>query len=155
MALKLPNTAMAVTIDVGEAKDIHPKNKQDVGLRLGKAAEHVAYGKDLVYSGPIYESMRVSGSQVRLTFQHVGGGLVVKGDALKGFAVAGADKKFVWADARVEGNEVVVSAKGVDEPVAVRYAWANNPEANLYNAEGLPASPFRTDDWKEMTAGKE
>jgi sialate O-acetylesterase len=155
MALKLPNTAMAVTIDIGEEKDIHPKNKQDVGLRLARAAEHVAYGKELVYSGPNYESMRVEGDKARLTFRHVGSGLEAKGGALKGFAVAGADKKFVWADATIDGNEVVVSAKGVDKPIAVRYAWADNPEATLYNADGLPASPFRTDDWKGITAGKE
>jgi sialate O-acetylesterase len=138
-ALKLPNTGMAVIIDIGEEKDIHPKNKQDVGLRLAKAAEHVAYGKDLVYSGPIFETMRVEGDKARLT----------------SFAIAGEDKKFVWADAKIDGKEIVVSAKGVDKPVSVRYAWADNPEATLYNTDGLPASPFRTDDWKGITAGNE
>jgi sialate O-acetylesterase len=155
MALKLPATGMAVTIDIGEANDIHPANKQDVGLRLARAAEHVAYGKELVYSGPIFESMRIVDGAARLTFRHVGGGLEARGGTLKGFSIAGTDKKFVWADAKIDGNEVVVSAKAVDAPVAVRYAWADNPEATLYNAAGLPASPFRTDDWPGITAGKD
>jgi sialate O-acetylesterase len=155
MTLALPNTGMAVIIDIGEAKDIHPKNKQDVGKRLALWALAKTYGKDLVYSGPIYKSMRTEGNKIILDFEHVGDGLVVGGgESLKGFAVAGADRKFVWADAKIEGNTVVVSSDEISEPVAVRYAWANNPVCNLYNKEGLPASPFRTDDWPGITADK-
>ena len=153
MALDLPNTGMAVTIDIGEARNIHPRNKQDVGKRLGLAALAIAYGKDLVYSGPMYESgsMTVNGNQVVLRFKHVGGGLVAKGGPLKGFAVARADKTFAWAEAKIEGQTVVVTSPKVAKPVAVRYAWADNPDCNLYNKEGLPASPFRTDDWRGVT----
>jgi sialate O-acetylesterase len=148
MTLALPKTGQAVIIDIGEANDIHPKNKQDVGKRLALAALAGTYGKDVVYSGPMYESMKVEGERVRLKFKHVGGGLVAKGgDKLTGFAIAGEDKKFVWADARIDGDTIVVSAKDVAKPVAVRYAWADNPECNLYNKADLPACPFRTDDW--------
>jgi len=154
MTLSLPKTGMAVIIDIGEANDIHPKNKQDVGHRLALAAEAIAYGKTIVYSGPLYESMKVEGDKVRLKFKHVGGGLAAKGDKLTGFAVAGEDKKFVWADAKIDGDTVVVSSKDVPKPVAVRYAWADNPDGNLYNKEGLPASPLRTDDWPGITADK-
>lgn len=147
-ALTLPKTGQAVIIDIGEAKDIHPRNKQDVGLRLALAAEHVIYGKNIVYSGPRYESMKIDGSRIVLTMSQVGGGLVArdKYGYLRGFAIAGADGRFVWAQASISGNQIIVSSSQVDHPVAVRYAWANNPDdANLYNAEGLPASPFRTD----------
>jgi len=146
-ALTVPNTGMAVTIDIGEAKDIHPKNKQDVGNRLALAARGLVYGEKIVYSGPIYDSMTVEGRAIRLKFRHVGGGLVARGGIpLRQFAIAGTDKKFVWADARIDGDTVVVSSDKVPQPVAVRYAWADNPEGcNLYNKEGLPASPFRTD----------
>jgi sialate O-acetylesterase len=152
----VPNTAMAVIIDVGEEKDIHPKNKQDVAKRLALAAEKLAYNKaDVVYSGPMYKGMKIEGDKVRLSFDHVGGGLVARGDALKGFAVAGDDKKFVWAEAKLDGNDVIVSAPGVSEPKAVRYGWADNPEVTLYNTEGLPATPFRTDDWPLTTAANQ
>jgi len=152
MTLKLPNTGMAVIIDIGEADDIHPKNKQDVGKRLALWALAETYGKKLVYSGPIYKSMKVDGSSIVLSFDHVGGGLTAKDDEqLKGFAIAGADKKFVWADAQIDGDTVVVSSEKVSEPAAVRYAWADNPVCNLYNAEDLPASPFRTDKWPGVT----
>ena len=152
MTLALPNTGMAVIIDIGEADDIHPKNKQDVGKRLALWALAETYGNKLVYSGPIYKSMKVDGSSIVLKFDHIGGGLVAKGgEELKGFSIAGADRKFVWADAKIEGDKVVVSSDKVSEPVAVRYAWADNPVCNLYNAEGLPASPFRTDDWPGVT----
>jgi sialate O-acetylesterase len=152
MALDLSNTGMAVTIDIGEADDIHPRNKQDVGKRLALWALSETYGKDIVYSGPIYESMVIEDDKVILSFDHVGGGLVAKGGGpLKGFAIAGADRKFVWADARIEGDKVVVSSDKVSNPVAVRYAWADNPVCNLYNKEGLPASPFRTDSWPGVT----
>jgi sialate O-acetylesterase len=148
MTLSLPKTGMAVIIDIGDAGNIHPKDKQNVGKRLALAAEAGTYGKDVVYSGPMYESMKVEGDKVRLKFKHVGGGLMAKGgEKLTGFAVAGEDKKFVWADAKIEGDAVVVSAKDVAKPVAVRYAWADNPECNLYNKADLPAVPFRTDDW--------
>jgi len=148
MALSEPNTAMAVAIDIGDAKDIHPKNKQDVGKRLALGAMKLAYGRDIVHSGPIYKSMKVTGSKVRLVFDHVGKGLVAKGGALKGFAIAGADKKFVWAEATIDAGAVVVSSDQVTEPKAVRYGWADNPDSTLYNVDGLPASPFRTDDWQ-------
>ncbi len=144
--LKTPNTGMAVIIDIGDAADIHPKNKQDVGNRLALWALATTYGqKDLVYSGPLYKSMKVEGDKVRISFDHLGGGLVAKGDKLTGFAIAGADKKFVHAQAKIEGDTVVVWSEKVANPVVVRYAWANNPVCNLYNKAGLPASPFRTD----------
>lgn len=158
MALNLPKTGQAVIIDIGEANDIHPRNKQDVGYRLALSALKVAYDKDVVYSGPVYESMEVSGDELILTFTHTGSGLATKDKYgyVRGFAVAGEDHQFHWAKAHIEGdNKVVVSSDEVDHPVAVRYAWANNPDdASLYNAEGLPASPFRTDDWKGITEGK-
>ena len=156
MALGEPNTAMAVIIDIGDAKDIHPKNKQGVGERLSLAALKLAYGRDVAYSGPLYKAMTVDKGAVRLAFTQTGKGLVAKGgETLKGFAIAGADKKFVWADAKINGDTVVVSSSEVAEPVAVRYAWADNPVCNLYNADGLPASPFRTDRWPGLTAPKE
>jgi len=146
------NTGMAVTFDVGNASALpptdHPTNKLEVGKRLSLAARGLVYGEKIEYSGPIYESMKVEGDKVRLTFQHAGSGLEAKGGEPGHFAIAGADKKFVWAKAKIEGDEVVVWSEAVTAPVAVRYAWANNPAgANLYNKEGLPASPFRTDDW--------
>jgi sialate O-acetylesterase len=151
MALSLPNTAMAVIIDVGEGDDIHPKNKQDVGKRLALAALGTVYGKEVVYSGPIYESMEIEGRKIRLHFEHLGGGLVAKGGKLESFAIAGEDRKFVWGEAVIDGETVVVQSDQVEEPVAVRYAWADNPVATLYNEAGLPASPFRTDDWSAVT----
>jgi len=150
-ALSLPKTGMAVTIDLGEPRDIHPKNKQDVGHRLALSALKVAYGQDIVASGPEFKSMKVNGSQIELEFQHVGEGMVSHGETLKGFAVAAADKKFVWAQARIEGNKIVVSSSEVSAPVSVRYAWGDNPDANLFNRAGLPASPFRTDNWTGLT----
>jgi sialate O-acetylesterase len=153
MTLGLPNTGMAVIIDIGEANDIHPRNKQDVGKRLALWALAKSYGQNVVYSGPLYKSMRRDGNKIALEFDHVGGRLVAQhDDPLTGFAIAGADRRFVWADARIEGQTVVVSSEQVREPVAVRYAWADNPVCNLYNEAGLPASPFRTDDWKGVTA---
>jgi len=155
MALDLVNTGMAVIIDIGEADDIHPKNKQDVGKRLALWALAKTYGKQLVYSGPIYKSMKVEVDKIILQFDCVGGGLVAGGgEPLKGFAIAGADRRFVWADVRIEADWIVVSSREVSEPVAVRYAWADNPVCNLYNKEGLPASPFRTDDWPGLTVDK-
>ena len=152
MTLDLPDTGMAVIIDLGEAADIHPKNKQDVGKRLALWALAKTYDKDVVYSGPIYKSMQRKDKEIVLHFDHIGGGLVAKdGGPLKGFAVAGQDQRFVWADARIEGDTVVVGSDKVTEPIAVRYAWADNPVCNLYNKAGLPASPFRTDTWPGVT----
>jgi sialate O-acetylesterase len=150
--LALPKTGMAVIIDIGDAKDIHPKNKQDVGKRLALWAQAQVYGKDVVYSGPLFDACKVEGDKARISFKHAGSGLEAKGEKLAGFAVAGEDRKFVWADAKIEGKEVVVSSPQVAKPAAVRYAWADNPECTLYNKEGLPASPFRTDDWPKAAA---
>ena len=152
-AKTLPKTGIAVTIDIGDAADIHPKNKQEVGRRLALCAEAIAYGKKVEYSGPAYKLMSPAkgGSALKLTFDHAAGGLTAKGDKLTGFAIAGEDKKFVWADAQIEGNSVIVSSPEVPHPVAVRYAWHTNPVCNLYNKAGLPASPFRTDDWPGIT----
>lgn len=147
-ALELRNTGMAVIIDIGESKDIHPRNKQDVGLRLGLAARAIAYGEKLVYSGPMYRQMTTEGNRVRLWFDFVGSGLEARGGPLKGFVIAGADGNFVPAEARIDGETVVVSSPSVANPVAVRYAWEDDPVCNLYNKEGLPASPFRTDSGK-------
>ena len=143
-----PNTAMAVTIDIGEWNDVHPLNKEDVGKRLALGAQKVAYGdEDVIYSGPIYQSMKVQANKIIITFTNAGSGLIPRGGgALKHFAIAGPDKKFFWAKAKIEGDKVVVWNDDILDPIAVRYAWADNPEgANLYTKEGLPASPFRTD----------
>ena len=155
MTLSVPNTAMASAVDIGEADDVHPRNKQEVGHRLALAALRIAYGKDIVHSGPVYRSMIEKDGKAHLRFMNTGGGLAAKDNApLRGFAVAGADRKFVWAKAEIEGDEVAVWSETVPEPAAVRYAWADNPECTLYNREGLPASPFRTDDWPGVTVGK-
>lgn len=151
--LALPRTGMATAIDLGEANDIHPTNKQDVGHRLALVARRTVYGeKTLVASGPTYARMQPEGAAVRLKFTNVGAGLVAKTDTLRGFAVAGADQQFHWATARLVGNEVVVQSPEVPAPLAVRYAWADNPAATLYNKDGLPAPPFRTDTWPATKA---
>ncbi len=146
-ALSVPNTAMAVNIDLGEWNDIHPDNKKDVGERMALAALKIAYGENIVHSGPIYQSAKIDGNKIILSFSNVGSGLITNdGEALSQFAIAGADKKFVWASAKIEGDKVVVWNDDVKDPMYVRYAWADNPDnPNLYNKEGLPASPFRTD----------
>lgn len=146
-SLKVPKTAVVVTIDLGEWNDIHPLNKKDVGDRVALAAEKLAYGDTkLVSSGPLYESASVTGNKIVVSFSNTGSGLMAKGGKLMRFAIAGADKQFVWADAQIEGDKVTVSSPEIAEPKYVRYAWADNPDgANLYNKEGLPASPFRTD----------
>ncbi|MDP2337025.1 MAG: sialate O-acetylesterase [Bacteroidota bacterium] len=153
--LALPNTGMAVITDVGDALDIHPKDKQTVGNRLALAALKVAYHQDLVFSGPVYQKMNVIGTKVTLTFDQVGTGLKIKDKYgyLKGFAVAGEDHQFYWAKAVITGiNTIEVSCPDVQHPVAVRYAWGSNPDdANLYNSADLPASSFRTDQWKGIT----
>ena len=160
-SLQIPNTGMAVIIDIGEANDIHPKNKFDVGDRLALWALRNDYGKkDLVASGPLYKSIRVENAKARIRFDSVGGGLMIgkkegldptvedKGGKLNRFAIAGEDKKWYWADAVIDGDTVVVSSGDVPKPMAVRYAFSMNPTGcNLYNKDGLPASPFRTDDW--------
>jgi sialate O-acetylesterase len=147
--LHLDNVKMAVAIDLGEWNDLHPSNKKDVGERLALLAQKVAYGeKDLVASGPLYKSMKIEGNKIILEFSEVGSGLIAKGDSiLKHFAIAEKDKRFIWANAIIEGNKVIVWNDSIKNPVYVRYAWADNPEgANLYNKEGLPASPFTTED---------
>jgi len=150
-ALALPRTAQAVIIDIGEADDIHPRNKQEVGRRLALAARKVAYGEEITYSGPLYRSHQTRGNRMVIEFDHIGGGLIAKGREdrrLDEFTIAGANRRFVWADATIEDGQVVVWSDEVKSPVAVRYAWADNPaRANLFNLEGLPASPFRTDSW--------
>ncbi|MCP4096317.1 MAG: 9-O-acetylesterase [Planctomycetaceae bacterium] len=151
MALTVPKTGQAVIIDIGEARDIHPKNKQDVGKRLALNALAKDYKKSVVYSGPMFKSVEFSGNRATVHFDHATG-LISKNGPLKHFQIAGKDKKFVWADAKIEGNSVVVSSELVKDPASVRYAWADNPEGcNLYNAAGLPACPFRTDTWKGVT----
>ena len=174
--LSLANSGMAVAIDIGEEKDIHPGNKQDVGRRLALIALSRDYGtkapasgwaalplignwfsKPLVYSGPVYREMKVEGSKIRLSFDHAQSGLINTGaeeGPPKGFSIAGADQVFVWAEAVIDGDSLLVFSEKVTEPVAVRYGWADNPEVSLGNKEGLPASPFRTDDFPAITQGK-
>lgn len=169
MTRKLKNAGEAVIIDIGDEKDIHPRNKQDVGLRLALIALAKDYGmRELVHYGPVYKSMKIEGNKIVLEFDHIGSGLIAgrniycpndgtfvtktgNGSFLQGFSIAGEDKKFVWAGAKIQGNKIEVTAKDVPNPVAVRYAWADNPICNLYNVEGLPATPFRTDEWPGVT----
>ncbi|GAB6164533.1 sialate O-acetylesterase [Thermostilla marina] len=149
--LNVPNTGMAVITDVGEEHDIHPKKKQPVGDRLAIAARALAYGEKIEYSGPIYDHMEVQGNKAIVHFTHVDGGLECRGEKLTGFTICGPDRKFVNAQAKIEGDTVVVWAEGVDKPVAVRFGWADYPVVNLWNKAGLPASPFRTDDFPGIT----
>jgi sialate O-acetylesterase len=142
---KVEDTALIVTTDVGEAHNIHPKKKEPVGARLALAARAIAYGEKIEYSGPAIASLKVKGNRANLNFSHVGSGLLAKGGELKGFTLAGADGNFLPANATIDGNKVVVSSPSVTKPVAVRYGWENVPDVNLFNREGLPASPFRTD----------
>lgn len=146
-ALGDTNTAMTVNIDLGEWNDIHPDNKKDVGERMALAAKKIAYGEDLVYSGPLYEASQIDGDKIIISFSHVGGGLTTNdGEAPSSFEIAGEDKKFVWAKAKIDGDKIIVWSDEVPNPKHVRYAWADNPDnPNLYNEEGLPASPFRTE----------
>jgi len=153
--LKTAATGMAVTIDVGEARDIHPKNKQTVGHRLAQAALAMAYKKDIVPMGPLMRSVTIEDSRVRVQFDHVGDKLVVRGKqraGVMGFAVAGPDKLFYPATARIDGKSVVVHSGEVPDPIAVRYAFGDNPAVNLFNSAGIPVAPFRTDDWKPAAA---
>lgn len=150
--LSLPNTGMAVAIDLGEVKDIHPKNKQDVGMRLALIARNKVHGEKIPYSGPAYTSHKILGNKIIISFSHTDGGLQTPGAGiLKGFAIAGEDRRFYWANAEVRGTKIWVWADEVPAPVAARYAWAINPDCNVYNKAGLPASPFRTDNWKGIT----
>jgi sialate O-acetylesterase len=152
MALKLPNTGMAVAIDLGDPEDIHPRNKKPVGKRLYASAKKIAYGIDGVHSGPIYHHFKIEEDAIRIYFTDIGSGLTgVNKEPLKGFSIAGYDQRFYWADAIIDGNTIVVKSSLVSQPVAVRYAWDKNPACSLYNLEGLPASPFRTDSWKGIT----
>ena len=149
-----PNSGIATAIDIGNPSDIHPKNKQELGRRLALVALAKTYGEKVHYSGPVYKSMNVDGSSIRIQFRHIAGGLVLKeSNTAQAFAIAGADHKFVWATAKLDGDSVVVSSPLVPNPVAVRYAWAANPGSKLYNQAGLPALPFRTDDWHGITYG--
>jgi sialate O-acetylesterase len=181
MTLKLPQSGMAVITDLGHEFDIHPTPKRPVGERLSLIARAKTYGEKIVYSGPLYKAVKMEGNRAVVTFDHVGGGLVAKEmvptdirknaktgqtgagwrakddgkDAeLVGFAICGSDKKFYSAKAQIVGDTVVVSAEAVSQPVAVRYGWADHPICNLFNREGLPASPFRSDDFPGVTTGK-
>ncbi|OQP56770.1 sialate O-acetylesterase [Niastella populi] len=155
LALSQPNTGMACAIDIGEANDIHPKNKQEVGRRLALVANKMVYKQECIATGPTFQAFRKDGSCIRVSFANTGLGLSTNGSKkITGFAIAGKDKQFYWAAAMMapgKGNEVIVCSDKVVEPVAVRYAWADNPECNLVNSEGLPAVPFRTDEWKGIT----
>jgi sialate O-acetylesterase len=153
MTLSQPNTAMACIIDIGEANDIHPTNKKEVGRRLALNANKLVYKQDIVASGPIYKSYRKDGNRIRISFTNIGSGISTREGAgeVTGFAIAGKDQQFQWAKATIEGHEVVVYCDKVSDPLAVRYAWADNPECNLMNSAGLPAIPFRTDDWRGIT----
>ena len=154
MTLREPQTGMAVTIDIGDENDIHPRNKLDVGRRLAAWALADTYKQKVIPSGPLFDRYTVNGNEVRIRFKHADGLKTMDGGPLKGFALAGDDRHFVWADARIEGDTVIVSSPKISKPVAVRYGWADNPIANLYNKAGLPASPFRTDDWPGITAAR-
>ena len=155
MTLKLPNTGMATAIDIGEASDIHPKNKQEVGRRLALIALNRLYDQKVEYAGPRFQRFTVlADGQVNVEFDHTTGGLVDKEGHLAGFALAGADRKFHWAVGRIEHGSVILSCPAVPKPVAVRYGWSMNPPLSLYNGAGLPATPFRTDDWPGVTAAK-
>jgi sialate O-acetylesterase len=153
MTLSLPNTGTAVIIDIGEAKNIHPKNKQDVGKRLALNAMAQTYDMPVIFSGPMYKSVKFKDGKAVVKFKN-GLGLNAKGGEPRGFAIAGPDRKFYWAKAEIKNDKVIVWSEKVPNPVAVRYGWANNPPCNVYNGAGLPASPFRTDDWPGITANK-
>lgn len=147
LTTKLDKTFLAVTIDIGEADDIHPKNKQEVGRRLGLIALEKVYKENVFSSGPVFKSMSKEGNKIRISFDNIAGGLKVKGNtSIKGFTIAGEDNKFYNTEARIDKNMVIISSPKVNNPTAVRYLWSDNPECNLYNSEDLPAAPFRTDN---------
>jgi sialate O-acetylesterase len=147
MALSLPGTGMATAVDIGDENDGHPKDKQDVAHRLVLAAAKTAYGENIISSGPTYQAMQIEGSRIRIKFSDIGAGLLIKDKYGygRGFEIAGADDKFVWAQARRDGQDMMVSNDAINHPVAVRYDWSNTPDGNVFNLEGLPAIPFRTD----------
>jgi sialate O-acetylesterase len=152
LTLSQPNTGMACIIDIGEANDIHPKNKQEVGRRLALIANKLVYKQNVPAVGPVYKDFHKEGNRIRINFTNTGSGLSTKdGKEVTGFSIAGKGHKFYWAKASIEGDHVIVYADNVEEPEAVRYAWADNPECNLINSEKLPAIPFRTDKWKGIT----
>lgn len=154
-SLEINNTGMVVTLDIADPTDIHPKNKNDVGKRLVLLALSKTYGKEnIVYSGPLYKSMNIDGSNIRINFDHIGSGLLCKGDKLTHFTMAGEDKVFYSADATIENNTILVSSSQVKNPLAVRFAFGNTDQPNLFNIEGLPASTFRTDEWEIITEKK-
>ena len=149
-----PNTGIAVITDLGDEKDIHPQKKKPVGERLALCARALTYGENVEYSGPRYERLDIDGNRAIISFSHVAGGLVAKDGELKGFTLAGADRKFHHAKATIEGKTVVITCDAVPKPLAVRFGWANYPVVNLFNSVGLPASPFRTDDFPAVTQDK-
>ncbi|HKE59458.1 MAG TPA: sialate O-acetylesterase, partial [Pyrinomonadaceae bacterium] len=154
MTLREPQTGMAVIIDIGDENDIHPRNKTDVGSRLAAWALANTHHQKVVPSGPLFDSVRFDNDKAWIKFKYSDGLKTADGGPPKGFAIAGADHKFFWADARIEGKAIVLSSKDVPKPVAVRYGWADNPAVNLYNGANLPASPFRTDDWPGLTTSR-
>ena len=154
MANQLKNTGMAVTIDIGDSHCIHPSNKRDCGERLARRGHSSNTPSNVIYSGPLYAGYTIEEGQICVYFDHAEGGLLFRDGKAKGFAIAGKDRKFVWGDAKIEGETVVVSSDQVKEPVAVRYGWDIDPEVSLYNKAELPASPFRTDDWHGLSFGK-
>lgn len=155
MGLSMPNTGMAVAIDIGDSTNVHANNKWDVGRRLALSALHVAYGRNEPYTGPLYSSMNIDGTEIIISFSFVEDGLAARNPkSLEGFEIAGEDRVYHKASAYIEGNNVIVSSPAVNKPVAVRYAWKPNPVCSLYNSAGLPASPFRTDDWNGVTYGR-
>lgn len=151
----LPKVGMAVITDVGDKDDIHPVKKEPVGARLALAARRIAYGQPIVHSGPVFRSLSVSRGEARIRFDHVGAGLEARGGELTGFQICGSNREWFWAKARIDGRRVVVSSPQVAEPLAVRYGWSDFPVVNLFNRDGLPASPFRTDNFPMITAPKE
>jgi sialate O-acetylesterase len=152
LTLSLPNTGMACIIDIGDANTIHPLNKQEVGRRLALIANKLTNESKAIASGPVYKNYKINGNSIIIDFENTGLGLSTNdGKDVTGFAIAGNDKQFYWANAYIEGNNIVVHSDKVIEPEAVRYAWADNPVCNLINSEGLPAMPFRTDAWKGIT----
>ena len=150
-ARAVTNSALVVTVDTGDPDNIHPTSKQAVGDRLALCALANEYGKKIPWSGPVFASLEKVPGGLKLHFDHTDGGLVAKGESLKEFSVAGKDRQWHWADAKIEGEAILVSSPAVPEPVAARYAWQANPAATLFNGAGLPAAPFRTDDWPGIT----
>jgi sialate O-acetylesterase len=151
---KLKKVGMAVITDVGDKDDIHPTKKEPAGARLALLARKIAYGEKIVADGPTYDRVKFKDGKAILSFENVDGGLEAKGGALTGFAIAGDDKKFTWANAVIEGDKIVVSSATVPKPAAVRFGWSDFPVVNLFNKQGLPATPFRTDDWEMVTKPK-